>query len=142
MNDVWFALGLTAFSGLATGIGERPYRLHGQAVELSVPVRGHGVFGRGHALRVLRGNFLQRQAALVEHYGDPIGHWVNAGAFFGGMLLIGLIDNLIPEETNPHGSVRSRFGHAPWQKFLHLGHRREFGLPWRDPDTDHAGPRP
>ncbi|HQP30524.1 MAG TPA: zinc transporter ZupT, partial [Deltaproteobacteria bacterium] len=41
-------------------------------------------------------------ATLVERYGDPGGHWINTAAFFGGMLLIGLIDNLIPAAENPH----------------------------------------
>jgi ZIP family zinc transporter len=46
--------------------------------------------------------FFKGAAALVERYGNPAGHWFNAAAFFGGMLLIGLIDNLIPSEENPH----------------------------------------
>lgn len=101
MNDVWFALGLTAFSGLATGIGSiiaftaklSSYRFLSVATGFSAGVMLYVSFVE---------IFFKGQAALVEHYGDPIGHWVNAGAFFGGMLLIGLIDNLIPEETNPH----------------------------------------
>ena len=40
--------------------------------------------------------------ALVERCGESGAHWVNAGSFFGGMLLIGLIDNLIPAAENPH----------------------------------------
>jgi ZIP family zinc transporter len=40
--------------------------------------------------------------ALVASYGDPLGHWVNTIAFFGGIILIGLIDNLIPSAENPH----------------------------------------
>jgi ZIP family zinc transporter len=31
-----------------------------------------------------------------------LGHWINAASFFGGMLLIGVIDNLIPSAENPH----------------------------------------
>jgi ZIP family zinc transporter len=31
-----------------------------------------------------------------------LGSWINVGAFFGGVLLIGLIDNLIPAAENPH----------------------------------------
>jgi ZIP family zinc transporter len=46
--------------------------------------------------------FFKGQESLVAHYGDPVGYWVNVAAFFGGMLIIGLIDNLIPDETNPH----------------------------------------
>jgi ZIP family zinc transporter len=40
--------------------------------------------------------------ALVAAYGEPAGHWLNAASFFGGMFLIGAIDNLIPTGRNPH----------------------------------------
>jgi ZIP family zinc transporter len=46
--------------------------------------------------------FLKGTEALVARYGDYWGHWVNAASFFGGILLIGLIDNLIPAAENPH----------------------------------------
>ena len=46
--------------------------------------------------------FFKGSVALVDAYGDPDGHWVNVGAFFGGMLLIGVIDFLIPSAENPH----------------------------------------
>jgi ZIP family zinc transporter len=46
--------------------------------------------------------------ALTASYGDPWGHWVNAAAFFGGMLLIGLIDALIPTAENPHETPSER----------------------------------
>ena len=101
MSEVWFALGLTAFAGLATGIGSiiaftaklSSYRFLSVATGFSAGVMLYVSFVE---------IFFKGQAALVEHYGDPAGHWVNAAAFFGGMLVIGLIDNFIPEETNPH----------------------------------------
>jgi ZIP family zinc transporter len=46
--------------------------------------------------------FFKGVEALTGHYGDYWGHWVNTASFFGGMLLIGLIDNLIPAAENPH----------------------------------------
>ena len=46
--------------------------------------------------------FVKGTEALVGRFGDPLGHWVNAASFFGGMLLIGLIDNAIPSAENPH----------------------------------------
>lgn len=101
MSEVWFALGLTAFAGLATGIGSiiaftaklSSYRFLSVATGFSAGVMLYVSFVE---------IFFKGQAALVDHYGDPVGHWVNAAAFFGGMLVIGLIDNFIPEETNPH----------------------------------------
>jgi ZIP family zinc transporter len=50
--------------------------------------------------------------SLVESYGDPVGHWINAASFFGGMLLIGLIDALIPHAENPH-EIHSELESAP-----------------------------
>ncbi len=101
MNEVWFALALTTFAGLATGIGSiiaftaklSSYRFLSVATGFSAGVMLYVSFVE---------IFFKGQESLVNHYGDPLGYWVNVGSFFGGMLLIGLIDNLIPEETNPH----------------------------------------
>jgi ZIP family zinc transporter len=46
--------------------------------------------------------FVKGTDALVAAYGDYWGHWLNAGSFFAGILLIGIIDNLIPSSENPH----------------------------------------
>jgi ZIP family zinc transporter len=50
--------------------------------------------------------FFKGAEALVLRYGEVQGNWINVASFFGGMLLIGLIDNLIPAADNPH-EVRS-----------------------------------
>jgi ZIP family zinc transporter len=34
--------------------------------------------------------------------GDELGSWLTVGGFFGGMLLIALIDKFIPKHGNPH----------------------------------------
>jgi len=49
--------------------------------------------------------FIKGVERLVGRYGDYWGHWINAASFFGGMLLIGLIDNLIPSAENPHETL-------------------------------------
>lgn len=46
--------------------------------------------------------FFKGLESLVEKYGDYHGHWINTASFFGGMLFIGVIDNLIPSAENPH----------------------------------------
>jgi zinc transporter, ZIP family len=47
--------------------------------------------------------FPKGQAALAESgYSDAMAAWINAAAFFAGILIIGLIDNLIPAAENPH----------------------------------------
>ena len=101
MREVVFALGLTLFAGLATGIGSAVafwakrtnYRFLAVATGFSAGVMLYVSFVE---------IFVKGVDALTGTYGDYWGHWVNAGAFFGGMLLIGLIDNLIPSAENPH----------------------------------------
>ncbi|MFO7937593.1 MAG: zinc transporter ZupT [Kiritimatiellia bacterium] len=101
MQNVWFALGLTLFAGMATGIGSciaflakrTNYRFLSVATGFSAGVMLYVSFVE---------IFYKGLAALVASYGDPAGHWINAASFFGGMLLIGLIDAFIPNADNPH----------------------------------------
>ncbi|OGS12106.1 MAG: zinc transporter ZupT [Elusimicrobia bacterium RIFOXYA2_FULL_58_8] len=100
-HNVLYALGLTLFAGLATGIGSllafaakrTNYRFLSVSTGFSAGVMLYVSFVE---------IFFKGTAALVAAYGDPLGHWVNAGAFFTGILLIGIIDNLIPSSDNPH----------------------------------------
>ena len=101
MSDVWIALGLTLFAGLATGIGSiiafTAKRTNFRFLSISTG------FSAGVMLYVSFVEILFKGSnALVAAYGDPFGHWVNTAAFFGGIILIGLIDNLIPSAENPH----------------------------------------
>jgi ZIP family zinc transporter len=41
-------------------------------------------------------------AEMIACQGDRLGYFYTTLGFFGGMLLIGLIDNLVPSEENPH----------------------------------------
>jgi ZIP family zinc transporter len=101
MNNVWIALGLTLFAGMATGIGSAiaftakrtNYRFLSVATGFSAGVMLYVSFVE---------IFYKGVDALTETYGDYWGHWINAASFFGGVLLIGLVDNLIPEADNPH----------------------------------------
>lgn len=101
MNEVWIAMGLTMFAGLATGIGSviaftakrTDYRFLSVATGFSAGVMLYVSFVE---------IFFKGVATLTGRYGDTWGHWLNAASFFGGMLLIGLIDNLIPSAENPH----------------------------------------
>ena len=101
MQDVWLALGLTLFAGLATGIGSiiafTAKRTNFRFLSVSTG------FSAGVMLYVSFVEiFYKGTAALVAAYGDRLGHWVNVASFFGGILLIGVIDNLIPSAENPH----------------------------------------
>ena len=111
MNNVWFALGLTVFAGMATGIGSAiafmakrtNFRFLSIATGFSAGVMLYVSFVE---------IFYKGVDSLVESYGDPLGHWINAGSFFGGMALIGLIDALIPHAENPH-EIHTEFEIAP-----------------------------
>jgi ZIP family zinc transporter len=39
---------------------------------------------------------------LIGELGTQAGHWATVGAFFGGILVIAIIDKLIPSFENPH----------------------------------------
>ena len=101
MTNVWFALGLTVFAGLATGVGSAMaffakrtnYRFLSVSTGFSAGVMLYVSFVE---------IFYKGFDALAEAYGDYWGHWINAASFFGGMFLIGIIDNLIPSAENPH----------------------------------------
>lgn len=46
--------------------------------------------------------FFKAQNALISEIGNRPGSWATVAAFFGGMLLIAVIDKLIPSSENPH----------------------------------------
>ncbi len=96
-----FAFGLTLFAGLATGVGSgiavfaRRTNTRFLAVALG--------FSAGVMIYVsLVEIFVKARASLEAELGARWGYWATAGAFFGGILLIGLIDRLVPSIENPH----------------------------------------
>jgi ZIP family zinc transporter len=101
MGNVWAALGLTVLAGLATGIGSSVafaarranYRFLSIATGFSAGVMLYVSFVE---------IFMKGADSLTASYGGYWGHWVNAASFFSGILLIGLIDNLVPAAENPH----------------------------------------
>lgn len=101
IDNVWMAFGLTLLAGMATGIGSAVafgakranYRFLSVATGFSAGVMLYVSF-----VEIL----FKGQDALTLAYGDRWAQWINVASFFGGMLLIGLIDNLIPSEENPH----------------------------------------
>lgn len=101
MNNIAIALGLTVFAGMATGIGSAiafaakrtNYRFLSVSTGFSAGVMLYVSFVE---------IFYKGLDAMIEAYGDYWGHWVNVASFFGGIILIGIIDNLIPSAENPH----------------------------------------
>jgi ZIP family zinc transporter len=101
MTNVWIALGLTVFAGMATGIGSgiaffakrTNYRFLSVSTGFSAGVMIYVSF-----VEIL----VKGQDALTAAYGETWGGWVNVASFFAGIAVIGLIDRLIPEGENPH----------------------------------------
>ncbi len=101
MSNVWIAFGLTVFAGMGTGVGaviaffakRTNYRFLSVATGFSAGVMLYISFVE---------IFFKGAEALAVAYGEALGNSVNVAAFFAGILVIGLIDNFVPEAENPH----------------------------------------
>lgn len=101
LNTLIFAFGLTLFAGLSTGIGSALAFFTRQTNTrfLSLALG----FSAGVMLYVSFVEiFVKARIELVSVYGDRWGYWSTVLAFFGGILVIALIDKLIPSFENPH----------------------------------------
>ena len=100
-ENFWPALGLTIFAGLATGVGSAMAFF---AKRTSTRfLAGSMGFSAGVMIYVSFVEILKKsQTSLVSAYGPVKGAWATAGAFFAGIIFIGIIDKLIPSFENPH----------------------------------------
>lgn len=92
---------LTLFAGLSTGIGSAIafFTKRTNTKLLSVALG----FSAGVMIYIsFMEIFPHSQHILIEKLGKLSGHWYSLIAFFGGMLLITLIDKFIPNFENPH----------------------------------------
>ncbi|MDX9713956.1 MAG: zinc transporter ZupT [Dissulfurispiraceae bacterium] len=92
---------LTIGAGLSTGIGSAIafFTNKTNTKFLSIALG----FSAGVMLYVAFVEILAKsKSAFVSALGDSAGAWASAAAFFGGMLVIALIDKLVPEADNPH----------------------------------------
>ena len=101
MNNILFAFGLTLFAGLSTGIGSAlaffTKKTNTKFLAISLG------FSAGVMIYVSMVEiFVKAKDSLVAELGLKAGSWVTVVAFFGGMLLIAIIDKVIPNEENPH----------------------------------------
>ena len=100
-ENVLIAFGLTLFAGLATGIGSALafFTKRTNAKFLSAALG----FSAGVMIYVSFVEILVKaKDALGTAYGEILGTWYAVAAFFGGILLIGIIDKLVPSFENPH----------------------------------------
>ncbi|GEL76483.1 zinc transporter ZupT [Tenuibacillus multivorans] len=100
-ENLLFAFGLTLMAGLATGIGSL------LAFFTSTTNTRFFSFSLGFSAGVMIyvsmvDIFVKAQDALVAALGEVPGNWATVAGFFGGMVLIALIDQVIPKQGNPH----------------------------------------
>lgn len=101
MNNIALAFLLTLFAGLSTGIGSL-IAFFSKTSSKSFLSASLG-FSAGVMIYVsMIEIFSEAQKTLSVVFGEKTGVLVTVASFFGGMLLIGLIDRLVPGEQNPH----------------------------------------
>lgn len=101
MNNFWPAFLLTVMAGLATGVGSLLALLSrkSQKTFFSIALG----FSAGVMIFVsLVEIYAKGLHELTNAYGNKPGMWITLASFFGGILLIALIDKLIPETGHPH----------------------------------------
>ncbi|MCT4628207.1 zinc transporter ZupT [Halodesulfovibrio sp.] len=100
-ETIFLAFGLTLFAGLATGIGSI-LAFFTKKTNTSFLSLALG-FSAGVMLYVSFVEiFVKAKIELQSEMGEVAGTWATVLAFFGGILLIAIIDKLVPSEENPH----------------------------------------
>ena len=101
MSNVLAALLLTLLAGLATGLGSALafFAKKTNPKLLSVSLG----FSAGVMIYVSFVElFFKANESLAVYFGESLGRALAAIAFFGGMLIIAIIDKLVPSYENPH----------------------------------------
>lgn len=100
-NNILLAFGLTLIAGLSTGIGSAiaffAKKTNTKFLAISLGFSA-GVMIYVSMIEI----FVKAQDSLVSELGLKAGSWATVASFFGGMLLIAIIDKVIPNEENPH----------------------------------------
>jgi ZIP family zinc transporter len=100
-NNVLFALGLTLFAGLSTGIGSligfmsKQFNPRFLTIALGFSA---GVMIYVSMIEI----FVKARDSLTVSFGDKMGYVLTVVSFFAGIAVIALIDKLIPVYENPH----------------------------------------
>jgi len=100
-GTILLAFALSLFAGLSTGIGSAmAFFTNKTSTKFLSMSLG---FSAGVMIYVSFVElFPESLHALSLEYGEPKGGWFTLAGFFGGILLIGIIDKLIPNIENPH----------------------------------------
>lgn len=100
-QDVAFAFLLTALAGLSTGVGSA-IALIARHTNKKLLCLSLG-FSAGVMIYVSMIELLgAARDSLTAELGISAGGWATIIAFFGGMLIVALIDRLVPSYENPH----------------------------------------
>lgn len=100
-ENVLFAFALSLFAGLSTGFGAL-IPLLAKTSSKSILSLGMG-FSSGVMVYVSLVELLpDGQKTIAEQIAGKNAEWISLAAFFGGMLIIALIDKAIPDPINPH----------------------------------------
>jgi len=102
MNErVLLAFAMTLLAGLSTGIVSALafFSKRTNRTFLSVAMG----FSAGVMIYVsMIEIFMKAKASLEQVHGQVTGTWITTGSFFGGLILIAVIDRIIPSYENPH----------------------------------------
>ncbi len=100
-ENLTFALGLTVFAGLSTGVGS----LMAFLSKKFNPKFLAGALGFSAGVMIyvsLVEIFSKAKDSLVISFGATTGYWYTVISFFAGIAIIAIIDKLIPSYENPH----------------------------------------
>lgn len=102
VGTILFALGLTVFAGLSTGIGSA-LAFYTKKTNESFLSAALG-FSAGVMIYVsmIEIFFKARQSLEAYFVNTQKAYFITTLSFFGGIALIALIDKLVPEKENPH----------------------------------------
>ena len=100
-EHILYALLLTLGAGLSTGIGSA-IAFFARPTNKSLLSFALGLSGGVMVYVAFVELFQEAKVGLQGVYGHPLGSLYTTLAFFGGILLIGLIDRLVPSVENPH----------------------------------------
>jgi len=99
-GNIWIAFLLTLFAGLATGIGGA-IAFFAKRTNTRFLAAALG-FSAGVMIYVSFIEIMPKAFESLEASFDDMGALAGVLGFFGGMLLIGIIDKLVPSFENPH----------------------------------------
>lgn len=106
-SNIFFAFLLTLFAGMSTGLGGIAV-LKAKITNMKF-LSGSLGFSAGVMIYVSFVEiFDEGTNHLISTIGDKNGQTISVVSFFAGVAIIGIIDKLIPQESNPHEMVNIR----------------------------------